>query len=124
MKLPFFKNTSIQLYEYIELTEEDFFGEKHEYRYKGEYSADIQPLTPSSSMQEFGKILQDTYRLYLNIDVPVIDTDLIRIPDTGTFEIIGSVEKWNHGLINHQKCTIKRRRKTVIPYEHAVESGL
>ena len=54
----------------------------------------------------------------MNINVPVKDTDLIRIPDEGTFEIVGSVETWNHGLINHKKLTIKKLRKEEINYEH------
>lgn len=116
--IPFFKNATIQLYSYNELGEEDFFGEKHEYQMKGEYPADVQPLSPESSQRVFGKILQDTYNVYLNIDVPVEDTDLIKIPDEGTFEIVGSVEKWNHGLINHKKITIKKHRKEGINYEH------
>ena len=120
----FFNNTCIQLFSYNELSEEDFFGEKHEYQLKGEYHADIQPLSPASSQRVFGKILQDTYKIYLNIDVPIEDTDLIKIPDEGTFEIVGSVEKWNHGLINHQKVTIKKHRKDVIHYEHKSESGV
>ena len=117
----FFNNTTIQLYGYVELDEEDFFGEKHEYRLKGEYNCDIQPVTPSSSQQTFGRIVQDTYKIYLNIDVPIDGTDLIRIPDLGTFEIVGSVEKWNH-VLDYQKATIKKRRKDVIPYEHEFES--
>lgn len=109
--IPFFKNATIQLYSYNE-TEEDFFGEKHEYHCKGEYPVDIQPLSPESSQKVFGKILQDTYNVYLNINVPVEDTDLIRIPGEGTFKIVGSVETWNHGLINHKKLTIRKQRKT------------
>lgn len=117
----FFNNTNIQLFEYVELDEEDFFGEKHEYRFKGEYNVDIQPVTPSSSQEIFGRIVQDTYKIYLNVDVPIRDTDIIKIPDFGTFEIIGSVEKWNH-LLNYQKAIIKKHRKEVIHYEHESES--
>ena len=112
-----FNNATIKLYSYNEC-DEDFFGEKHEYQCKGEYPADVQPLSPESSQRVFGKILQDTYNVYLNINVPVKDIDLIRIPDEGTFEIVGSVETWNHGLINHKKLTIKKLRKEEINYEH------
>ena len=114
----FFNNTIIQLFSYDELAEEDFYGEKHEYNLKGEYPADVQPLSPESSQRVFGKILQDTYKAYLDIDVPIEDTDLIKIPNEGTFEIVGSVETWNHGLINHKKVTLKKHRKDVINYEH------
>lgn len=113
---PFFKNACIQLFSYNE-QEEDFFGEKHEYQCKGEYPADIQPLSPESSQRVFGKILQDTYTVLLDITVPVEDTDLVKIPNEGTFEIVGSVETWNHGLINHKEITLKKRRKAVINYD-------
>ncbi|MCR5027003.1 MAG: hypothetical protein K6A34_06150 [Methanobrevibacter sp.] len=117
MMFPFFENARIELYSYNE-QEEDFFGEKHEYQSKGEYPADVQPLSPASSQRVFGKILQDTYKVLLNIDVPIEDTDLIKIPNLGTFEIVGSVETWNHGLIDHKEITIKKHRKEVINYEH------
>lgn len=115
---PFFKNANIELYSYDEQSEEDFFGEKHEYHIKGSYPADVQPLSPESSQRVFGKILQDTYKVLLNMNVPIEDTDLIKIPDMGTFEIVGSVETWNHGLIDHKEITIKKHRKEVINYEH------
>lgn len=106
----FFKNTIIELYSFQE-GEYDDYGRKNDYVLKGEYSADIQPLSPQSSQQIFGKILQDTYKMYLNIDVPIEDTDMVKIPSQGTFEIVGSVEVWNHGLINHKKVTLKKLRK-------------
>ena len=122
MTIPYFNNTKIQLFEYVETHEEDFYGEKHHYKYQGEYPADIQPLSPDSQQKIFGKILQDTYKMYLAIDVPIKDTYLIKIPNEGTFEIVGSVETWNHGLLNHKKVILKKHRKEVIHYESNSES--
>ncbi|MBR0272372.1 MAG: hypothetical protein IJQ68_10375 [Methanobrevibacter sp.] len=109
----FFNNTLIQLYSFEE-GEYDDYGRKNNYSLKGEYSADIQPLSPQSSQQIFGKILQDTYKMYLNSNVPIEDTDIVKIPGEGTFEIFGSVETWNHGLINHKKVTLQKQRKELI----------
>ena len=106
----FFNNTTIELYSFQQGGYDDY-GRKNNYTLKGEYPADIQPLSPQSSQQIFGKILQDTYKMYLNIDVPIEDTDIIKIPGEGTFEIVGSVETWNHGLINHKKVTLQKHRK-------------
>ena len=108
----FFNNTTIELYSFEEGGYDDY-GRKNNYSLKGKYPADIQPLSPASQQQIFGKILQDTYKAYLNSDVPAEETDLIKIPDEGVFEIIGSVEIWNHGLINHKKITLQKQRKGV-----------
>ena len=99
----FFNNTLIQLYSFEE-GEYDDYGRKNNYSLKGEYSADIQPLSPQSSQQIFGKILQDTYKMYLNSNVPIEDTDIVKIPG----------ETWNHGLINHKKVTLQKQRKELI----------
>ena len=74
---------------------------------------DLQPLSPESSQQVFGRIEQDTYKMYLSKDIPIESTDLIKIPDLGTFEIVGSPQKWNH-LLEHTKIIIKKHRKDVI----------
>ena len=108
----FFNNTTIQLYEYVPTGEYDQYGKKFEYQLKGEYLADLQPLSPESSQRVFGKILQDTYKMYLSADIPINDTDLIKIEGLGTFEIVGSPEKWNH-ILNHTKVILQKHRKEV-----------
>ena len=109
----FFNNTTIQLYSYQPTGEYDEYGKKYEYICKGTYEVDLQPLSPESSQQVFGRIEQDTYKMYLSCDIPIESTDLIKIQDLGTFEIVGSPQKWNH-LLEYTKVIIKKRRKEVV----------
>ncbi|WP_458454180.1 hypothetical protein [Methanobrevibacter sp.] len=106
----FFNNTTIQLYAYQPTGEVDEYGKKFEYIFKGSFEVDLQPLNPESSQQIFGRIEQDTYKMYLSSDIPIESTDLIKIPEWGTFEIVGSPQKWNH-FLNHTKVILRKHRK-------------
>ena len=62
-----------------------------------------------SSLREFGKILQDTYKVIFNINTDITDTDQIRIQDN-EYEIIGSISTWNHTL-PHKEMIIRKHRQ-------------
>lgn len=109
----FFNNTTIQLYGYVETGGYDQYGKTVTYELKGTYEVDLQPLTPESSQRVFGKILQDTYKMYLSPDIPITDKDLIKIEGLGTFEIVGTPETWNH-ILDHTKVILQKHRKEVI----------
>lgn len=103
--IPFFKNTDVDIYTYKGLDE---YGDK-EYAFRESIEADIQPLSNESSMQIFGKILQDTYNLYTSINSQLNDTDHLLIHNE-CYEVIGSIEEWNH-ILNFKKVVIRKLRK-------------
>ncbi len=103
--IPFFKNTKIDLHTY---DGKDKYGD-NTYTYRETIDADIQPLSNNSSMEIFGKILQDTYNVYMPSQINIKDTDRLVI-ENNSYEIVGSVEKWNH-MLNFQKCIIKKLRR-------------
>lgn len=105
----FFDNTTIEIFTYTPGI--DDYGNTDNYEFRESVPADIQPVNPISTYREFGKILQDTYNLYLQEDVEIHDTDLIRIEDD-VFEIIGTPEDWNH-IIKHRKIVVRKQRKPV-----------
>ena len=90
----------------------DYYGSQNEYVYKETISVDMQLISPTSTLREFGKILQDTYRVIMDENVEINGTDQLRINDD-KYEIIGSIENCNHGLIPHKEMVIKRQRKEV-----------
>ena len=111
----FFPQTWVELWEYHE--DEDvpnFFGETTEtQKFIGEYFVDFQNLSPKDSQQEYGKILEDAYRIYFDVDVPVTDTMIIRKKgEITTDDIKGSPQK-DTTLIPHIKVTVQRTRKPV-----------
>lgn len=107
----FFPNTTMDIYTYNENDETyDYYGKKNEYVFKEKVSVDMQPYSPSSSMREFGKILQDTYLIIFDENIEIHETDQIII-NNNKYEIIGSIENWNHGLIPHKEMLIQKQRK-------------
>lgn len=108
---PFFPNAEMELYSYNQTTGEyTEWGEPlEEYSLREQVSVDFQPISAKSSMEQFGKILQDTYVIYMDINTEVYDTDLVVIAGV-KYSIIGSIEVWNH-IIHHKRMTIQKQRK-------------
>ena len=108
---PFFINAQMLVYSYIETQEFDEYDEPLiEYRFRESIPADLQPLTPKSSMQIYGKILEDTYQVIISNDKTVYDTDIIKFEnDNSTYKIIGSVSNWNH-ILPHKELILQKQR--------------
>lgn len=108
---PFFPNEIMEIYSYSQTTGEyTEWGEPlPEYNLRDRVEVDFQPISPKSSMEQFGKILQDTYVVYMSIDTEIYDTDLIIINGV-KYSILGSIETWNH-IIHHKRMTIQKQRK-------------
>ena len=105
----FFPNEEMDIYR-LQSNDYDYYGKKNEYVYQETVSVDMQPYSPSSSLREFGKILQDTYTVIFDENIDVKDTDQLIINNI-KYEIVGSVEHWNHGILPHKEMLIQRLRK-------------
>lgn len=113
----FFPNEMLELWEYSENGDiPNFFGETtSEYKYVGTYPCDFQPMSPKDSLNEFGKILEDGYKIYLDINVPVTDTMILRLEGKNeTYSITGTPIRNNHNIINHIKLVVQKQRKPTI----------
>lgn len=106
---PFFINSEMELYTYDENGYDDY-GPKTTYALREKIPIDIQPYTPSSSLREFGKILQDTYVVIMDKDTEIYDTDKILIEGI-RYEMVGSIENWNHTPLSHKKILVQKYRK-------------
>ncbi len=112
----FFPQTYIELYEYTE--EEDipnFFGETtSSYNYIGTYYVDSQNMSPRDNPEDYGKILSDTYKIYMDTDVPITDTMIIKKKgEKDTYTITGSPQIYNT-LIPHIKVLVTKQRKPTL----------
>ena len=109
---PFFINSEIELYEYIENEEYDIYGEPLvSYELVGSYPCDFQALSNRDSQLMFGKILTDTFKLFLDINVPIHDKMMVkRKGEPTTYMIIGSPLKYDH-FLKHQEVVIQKTRK-------------
>ena len=109
---PFFPNCKIELYDYSENEEYDIYGEPIvSYEKTGEYVCDFQTLSSRDSMLMFGKILNDTFKLFLDINVPITDKMMVKKKgEPYTYMIIGSPQKYDH-FLKHQEVTVQKTRK-------------
>lgn len=105
----FFPNEEMDIYS-VQSDGFDYYGDKIEYVFKETVSIDMQPYSASSSLREFGKILEDTYVIIFDESIEINDTDQLVINNI-KYEIVGSVENWNHSIIPHKEMLIKRLRK-------------
>lgn len=109
----FFPNEKIELWEYTENSEiPNFFGETTvSYNLIGTYDADIQPMSPKDNPNEYGKLLEDTFKIYFNPDVPIMDTMILRIVGRNdTYSITGTPINNNH-ILPHIKVIVQKQRK-------------
>ena len=108
-----FPNEEMELYEYNENEDiPDFFGESTQnYKLVGTYPCDFQNMSPHDSLKEYGKILQDTYKIYAHLDVPITDTMIIKLKNhPETYTITGTPMKYNH-ILPHTKILVTKQRK-------------
>lgn len=110
--MSFFNNVILELYSFNDEEGYDDYGEKlGNYEYRETICADMQPLSAQDSLEEFGKILQDTFKVYISYNIEVNDTDIIKVKGKPeTYTITGSPLEWNH-LLNHKKLLIQKQRK-------------
>ena len=110
----FFPNEVLELFEYVELDELNSYLEpKHEYRFLMSVPCDFQQMSPNDDIKEFGEIQEDSYKIYLDKNVPVTHDMVLRLegkPDT--YEITGKVMHNNHLVpVEHIKLVVKKQRK-------------
>ncbi|MBQ6220030.1 MAG: hypothetical protein IJH63_00330 [Methanobrevibacter sp.] len=109
----FFPNEQLELYEYTEKESRDaFLGEsEYSYDYITTVPCDFQPMTPKDSLQEYGKILEDTYKIYVSGEVKITDTMILKLKgQRETYKIIGSPSNYNH-FLHHHKIVVQKQRK-------------
>lgn len=109
---PFFPNCEIELYEYTENEEYDIYGEpKVSYEKVGTYVCDFQTQGNRDNQMMFGKILNDTFKLFIDYDVPIHDRMMIKKKgEEDTYMILGSPQKYDH-FLKHQEVTVQKTRK-------------
>lgn len=110
----FFPNEKVELWEYNEDGEiPNFFGETIiQYTHIGTFDVDFQPASQKDAMNDYGKTLEDTYKLYLDLSVPITDTMILRLvgkPDT--YSIVGTPIFNNHNVVPHIKVIVQKQRQ-------------
>ena len=113
----FFPNQELELWAYTESTTEfnPYLEPKKEYYLKTTVPCDFQAMSPNETIREFGEVLEDTYKIYLDKDVEVTHDMVLRIKgEPATYEITGTPINNNHlAPVQHKKLVVQKQRKPI-----------
>ena len=121
--MPFFPNEELELWSYNELEEYNDYGDPVvEYDLVGTYPCNIEPLNTNDSIKNYGKILQDAYTVFIDTDVPIEDTMILRLKGKPeTYKILGTPMLFNR-LLKHWEVEIQKQRVQT-PLEKTPNNG-
>ena len=113
--MPYFPNMEMDICSYTDAEQKDAYGNpKKAYVYSTTIDVDFQPSSRNDRLTEAGEILQDTYRIFINEDIPVDPTDIFRDPDGNTYTIIGTPILNNRFLrTKHKKIELQKTNKPI-----------
>ena len=111
----YYPNMEIDICSYIDTEILDAYGNPEKaYVYRETVPADFQPSSRNDRLTEAGEILQDTYRMYLDVTVTVDPTDIFRDPSGDTYTIIGSPIVNNRFKVSsHKRVDVQKTNKPI-----------
>lgn len=94
----YYPNCKIEIYEPSEAPEMDCYtGEPLDtWDLIAIVKADFQPTNDDDLQHEWGKELEDTFKVYVHENTPITDKSRIKIVgEKPTYEVVGSPQRWN-----------------------------
>ena len=126
----FFPNETIHFYDIQDTETLDLYGNPRKgYQHILSAEVDFQPMTPKDTLKEYGEILEDTYKIYTDINLEITPTMILVLDsDKSQYKITGTPITNNHILETyHKKIIVQKLRKLVtvpeIPEEDNVDDG-
>lgn len=113
--MPFYPNMEMQIFTYTDLPETDAYGNsKKGYVYHETVPVDFQASSRRDKLTEAGELLQDTYKIYLDINVLVNSNDIFRDTEGNTYTIIGTpIVNNRFSLTKHKKIELQKTNKPI-----------
>lgn len=111
----YFPNTTMQIFTYTNLSETDAYGNsKKGYVYRETVPVDFQASGRRDKLTEAGELLQDTYKIYLDVNVTVNSNDIFKDPDGNTYTVIGTpIVNNRFNLTKHKKIELQKTNKPI-----------
>lgn len=115
----YFPNCQIQIYEEQQDNEEydEYTGEpKSKWVLTDTVPADFQRISEDESQEEWGKDLQDTFKVYVDLNTHINNRCVVKIIDdieNRTFDVIGEPEYWNRFHM-FRKIILQVQRKSTL----------
>ena len=119
----YYPNINMDICSYTDTEQTDAYGNPIKaYVYRETIVVDFQPSTRNDRLTEAGEILQDTYRLYLDVSTQVDPTDIFRDPEGNTYTVIGTPILNNRfSVTQHKRVEVQKTNK---PIEVLVEDDV
>ncbi len=111
----YFPNTTMDIFTYTDLSETDDYGNsKKGYVYRETVNVDFQASSRRDTLTEAGELLQDTYKIYLDVNVEVNTNDIFKDEEGNTYTIIGTPILNNRFKITkHKKVELQKTNKPI-----------
>jgi hypothetical protein len=105
----------MQIFSYTDLQESDAYGNnKKGYVYRETIPVDFQASSRRDKLTEAGEILQDTYKIYVDVNVEINPNDIFRDPDGNTYTIIGTpIANNRFSSTKHKKVELQKTNKPI-----------
>ena len=111
----YYPNITMDICSYTDTEQTDAYGNPVKaYVYRETVPVDFQPSSRNDRLTEAGEILQDTYRIYLDVSVDVDSTDIFRDPDGNTYTVIGTPILNNRFKVTqHRRVEVQKTNKAI-----------
>jgi hypothetical protein len=113
--MPYFPNTTLKQYSYSESAELDEYGNPIEsYVFVRDVRVDFQQASEKDRLTSAGELLQDTYRIFMDINLSVEPNDIFKDNNGDTYTIIGSPVVNNRFVATqHKKIVVQKTNKPI-----------
>ena len=111
----YFPNMEMDICSYSDAEATDAYGNPVKgYVYRETVPVDFQTGSRNDRLTEAGELLQDTYKIILDVNVALDATDILRDPDGNTYTIIGTpIVNNRFKVTSHKKVEVQKTNKPI-----------
>ena len=115
INMVYYPNMEMDICSYTDTEILDAYGNPEKaYVLRETVPVDFQPSSRNDRLTEAGEILQDTYRMYLDVTVQVDPTDVFRDPEGNTYTIIGTpITNNRFNITQHKRVEVQKTNKPI-----------
>lgn len=112
----YFPNTTLKQYSYSESSVLDDYGNPTEsYVYLRDVRVDFQQASEKDRLTSAGELLQDVYRIFMDVSLSVEPNDIFMDDEGDTYTIIGSPVMNNRFVATqHKKIIVQKTNKPIL----------
>jgi hypothetical protein len=105
----------MDIFSYTDLAESDVYGNsKRGYVYRETIPVDFQASSRRDKLTEAGEILQDTYKIYVDVNVDINPNDIFKDESGNTYTIIGTpIANNRFSSTKHKKVELQKTNKPI-----------